>query len=803
MVLFHTCRWALRRGPADWKVVVLATFLACMATGRPGRAAAPPERLTAVPFTAVKIEDAFWAPRLRTNRQQSLPHNLAWCEKTGRIANFAKAAGLAEGPFEGRYYNDSDVYKVIEAVSYSLADHPDPALEQTVDEVVAKIARAQQADGYLNTYYTLVDPEHRWTNCRVHHELYCAGHLIEAAVAHHRATGKRSLLDVAIKLADHVDATFGPGKRIDVPGHEEIALALVKLYRLTDDRRWLDLAGFFLDARGDRSRREVGGPYMQDHEPIRQQREIVGHAVRAMYLYAGVADVAAETGRADYVETMDRLWRDVVNRKMYVTGGIGARHEGEAFGEAYELPKASAYAETCAAVGMILWNHRLNLMHDDAKYADVVERTLYNGFLSGVALDGKRFSYVNPLASAGGHHRQPFFDCACCPTNVVRTLPSVPGYVYATAGDRIRVNLYVASRATVPLGGQSIVLTQQTRYPWDGRVVLRVEPPRPTELELALRIPEWCTGVKLAVAGRPVEPRIERGYAVLRRTWDPGETIQLDLPMPVRRIEAHPRVQADRGRVALARGPILYCFEGIDNDGRAEQIILPRDPKFTAEHRGDLLGGVTLLRGVDVAGRAIVAVPYFAWDNRRPGPMAVWVRQDGKSCHPPLDDPAWHDQLYRTLDPGTLGPSAPWTPAELAVPSASHCHATDTPYALCDDNEPADSCDHTIPRLTFWDHRGTQEWVQYELDRPRTVSSVAVYWFDDRRLGRHCRVPKAWRVLYRDGDAWRPVATSDSYTTDQDQYNRVAFSPVRTTALRLEIQLDPPWSGGILEWQVE
>ncbi|MBN2023264.1 MAG: glycoside hydrolase family 127 protein [Pirellulales bacterium] len=795
----------IRRAVVCWVVpcIVLAGLSATAGLVRGEEdtpAAAPRHRaLAAVPFTAVAVQDAFWAPKLRTNREVSLPHNFEWCEKTGRIANFAKAGKLVEGKFEGIYFNDSDVYKVIEGASYSLADHPDPALEKMVDDVIAKIAAAQQPDGYLNTYYTLVEPGKQWTNCRQRHELYCAGHLIEAAVAHHRATGKRTLLDVALKLAAHIDGVFGPGKKIDVPGHEEIELALVKLYELTGEERWLRLANFFLDLRGDRSRREIYGEYMQDHMPIRQQSEIVGHAVRAMYLYSGVADVASYTGDAGYVAAMDRLWKDVALRKMYLTGGIGARHEGEAFGDAYELPNASAYAETCAAVGMILWNHRLNLLHGDAKYVDVLERTLYNGFLSGVAADGKTFFYVNPLASAGNHHRQPFFDCACCPPNVIRTLPSLSGYVYACSGDRLRVNLYVASRATVTVAGQPVAITQKTDYPWDGKVTLRVDPAQAAEFEIGLRIPEWCgRSTFRVVKGEPVaETTHEKGYLLVRRTWKPGDVVELDMPMEIRRTEAHPCVAANAGRVALERGPIVYCFEGVDNDGQVENIILPRDLKFVAQRRDDLLGGVVVLKGADVPGRTIAAVPYYAWDNREPGPMAVWVRQDGKARRPYPGD------LYRAVDPGTLNDATPWTTAELAVPSASHCWASDTPAALNDQVEPKNSSDQSVARLTFWDHRGTKEWAQYDFAQPQTVSSVAVYWFDDGRLGKHCRVPASWRVLYHNGDAWKPVQTADAYTTALDRYNRVTFAPVETTAVRLEIQLAAPWSGGVLEWKIE
>lgn len=619
-------------------------------------------KLNAVPLTAVKLQDAFWTPRLETNRTATLPHNLQYCRKTGRIDNFAKAAGLMEGKYVGYYFNDSDLYKVIEGAAYSLAAHPDPKLEKEIDEIIAKIAAAQRPDGYLNSYFTLTAPEKRWTDIRSKHELYCAGHLIEAAAAYFAATGKRSLLDAAERFVDHIDGVFGPDKRREPPGHEEIELALVKLYRLTGKEKYLRLAGFFIDARGDASRPQRWGPELQDHLPVRRQDELCGHAVRAMYLCSGATDVAAHTGDESLLGAMDRLWTDMTQRKMYVTGGIGARHKTESFGDAYELPNDTAYCETCAAIGIAFWAHRMNLMHADARYADIMERAMYNGVLSGVSLDGKRFFYVNPLASDGKHHRKPYYDCACCPTNVVRFLPALPGCLYAVSNDRkaaIYVNLYAASEADVPLSGGKVRLAQQTKYPWDGKVLLNVSPDQPATFALNLRIPDWCRGAKLSVGGEPVAPlNVEKGYARLEREWRPGDTVELDLPMPIERIEANPRVKADLGRVAIRRGPIVYCFEAADNGKSVNNITLPIDPRFTAEYRGDLLGGATLITGVAQDGRKIVAVPYNVWDNREPGEMAVWVRQEGKPPAPDVDDPSWNNILYRPLAPDALGAPA-------------------------------------------------------------------------------------------------------------------------------------------------
>ncbi len=617
-------------------------------------------KLQAVPFTDVQIRDEFWTPRIETNRLRSLPHNFKWCRQTGRLSNFAKAGKLQEGEFEGIYFNDSDVYKVLEGASYSLQAHPDADLEKQTDEVIASIAAAQQANGYLSTFFTIKEPKNRWTNLKDMHELYCAGHLFEAAVAHFRATGKRTLLDVAIRFADHIDGIFGPEKRHDVPGHEEIELGLVKLSQVTGEKKYFDLAKFFLDIRGRVSdkRPKINGPYCQDHQPVTEQSEPTGHAVRAMYLYSGMADVAAATGDPAYMKALDRLWVNTVQRKMYITGAIGSTRRGEAFGANYQLPNDTAYAETCASIGMCLWNHRMNLLHADAKYADTFERTLYNGMLAGVDIGGEKFFYVNPLASDGKHHRQAFFGCACCPTNVVRFIPSVPGYVYAASDSAVYVNLYAAGTGKVKLAGGTVELAQQTRYPWEGNVKITVTPDvAGGEFDVMLRIPAWTAAKAPADAlyqpkpmlAERVAPTIKingksvatfdmvKGYARLSRTWKPGDTIELNMPMPVRRIHAHPSVKADTGRVALQRGPIVYCFEGADNPGGVDSFYLPASARFLIESSKDLLGGVATISakakalpadGTKEADVEALAVPYYAWDHRQPGPMAVWVIED-------------------------------------------------------------------------------------------------------------------------------------------------------------------------------
>jgi DUF1680 family protein len=614
----------------------------------------PHAHLEAVPFTEVKVVDAFWAPRIQLNREQIVPHDLKFCETTGRINNFAKAAGAMPGKFQGIYFDDSDVYKVIEGAAYTLAQQRDPALEKTIDEVIAKIAAAQLPDGYLYTFYTVNKTlDLRWTKEFEMHETYCAGHLFEAAVAYYQATGKRQLLDVAIRLADHIDSVFGQDKKHDVPGHEEIELALIKLWRVTGQERYLKLAEFFLAERGRSCGRKLHGDYDQDLVPIAEQREITGHAVRAMYLYAGVADVAAITGNKQYIETMDHIWQDVTGRKMYLTGGIGPSAQNEGFTVPYDLPNDSAYAETCASIGMALWNQRMALLHADAKYADVVERVLYNGALSGVSLDGQTFFYVNPLASQGKHHRRAWFDCACCPVNVVRFLPTIGGYAYAHDGQGIYVNQYVASHARIALAAGPVTIGQETKYPWEGTVRLTVETEGARTFTLHLRIPAWCQGpqspedlyqfvgkpekgaARLKVNGQVIDNLdMANGYARLNRTWKSGDVVELELPMPVQRVKANPKVQADLGRVALERGPIVFCLEGVDNKDECREFELPRESRLTAEYRPDLLGGVVVVQGKAVRLAAenkpsepvdFLAVPYYAWDNRAAGPMTVWL----------------------------------------------------------------------------------------------------------------------------------------------------------------------------------
>lgn len=626
-----------------------------------------------VAFTEVQITDGFWLPRMETNRTVTIPFAFKKCEETGRIDNFAKAGGLMPGEFEGRRYNDSDVFKIMEGAAYSLSLHPDPELERYMDDLIAKVAAAQEDDGYLFTART-INPENpapgsgqeRWSSLGSSHELYNVGHMYEAAVAYFLATGKRNFLNVALKSADFIASEFGPKRRRGFPGHQEIELGLVKLYRVTGDEKYLKLAKFFLDERGPEYHKKMFPEtsefsiydqdwYLQAHQPVVEQEEAIGHAVRATYMYSGMADVAALTGDIRYIQALNRIWENVVSRKLYVTGGIGSRHEGEAFGEDYELPNATAYNETCAAIGNVFWNHRLFLLHGSARYLDVLERTLYNGLISGISLSGDRFFYPNPLESDGKYEfnqgettRKPWFDCACCPVNVARFLPSFPGYVYASQGDGLYVNLFVSGKGKVRIGSNLIEISQETRYPWDGRVRIAVDPEERREFTVYIRIPCWARKepvpsdlysfldknqeqVALKVNGQPIPVELIEGFARIRRRWSEGDEIELVLPMPVRRVVSHQNVKSNQGLVALQHGPLVYCFEGVDNGGRVLKRVLPDDAVFEVEFSPELLGGVNVIKVKKPdSSEYLVAVPYYSWSHRGPGEMAVWLPRSEK-----------------------------------------------------------------------------------------------------------------------------------------------------------------------------
>ena len=614
--------------------------------------------ITAVPLTAVKITDKFWAPKREINRNVTIPHILQQNELTGRIDNFLKAAKKKSGPYQGQRYNDTDVYKIIEAASWSLATHPDPQLDKKVDDLIAIVAAAQEPDGYLYTPRS-VDPANpapgagpeRWSWLHTSHELYDQGHMIEAAVAHYSATGKRNFLDVAIKSADLMAGVFGPDKRRDVPGHEEVELALVKLYRVTGQQKYLDLAKFFLDERGQKHsvehpQFEQGNRffmyndlgYRQDQAPVRQQTSAVGHAVRATYLYAAMTDIATMIGDG-LDKVVDALFDDVTQRKMYVTGGLGADGRTEAFGAEYALPNR-AYAETCASIGGMLWYHRLFLREEKTEAYDALERTLYNGYLSGVSLAGNRFFYQNPLVSDGRQERSGYFDVACCPANLARLMEELPGLIYAQDDKQVYVNLFIGSEANIVVNGVKVKLTQTTDYPWSGDVTLRVDPERPVETSFVIRVPEWTRNPTqsalyrfaqaapdapaLTVGGKSVPLQPDAVTAIVDGKWRKGDVIALKFPMPVRRVLANDKVTENTGKAAIQRGPILYALEAIDNGGSVNDLKIPLETSLSAAFKADMLNGVDVITG-KVGDRTVTAIPYYAWNNRGKGEMAVWV----------------------------------------------------------------------------------------------------------------------------------------------------------------------------------
>lgn len=612
-----------------------------------------------VNFSKVNITDEFWKPKIDKVATKTLPACIYQTEVvTARIRNFEKVARKKGEKHEGIYFDDSDVYKALEAIAYSLKTHPDSALENTADKWIDIIAAAQQPDGYLNTYYTLNDISKRWTDVEKHED-YCAGHLMEAAVAYYNTTGKRKLLDVAIRFANHIDSTMRIANKNWFSGHEEIELALVKLYRVTNDDRYLKLADWYLEQRGKRyyayGTNWITPPYWQDAAPVKKQTEITGHAVRAMYLYTGAADVAAITGDQDYMQVMKEVWEDVVYRNMYITGGIGTGGTAEAFSTDYDLPNENAYCETCASVGMVFWNQRMCELTGDSKYIDVLERSLYNGALAGLSISGDHFFYDNPLASSGQHNRKEWFGTACCPSNIARLVSSIGDYIYAKTDDALWVNLFVGSNTSFQIGKNDVAFNMQTNYPWNGNVKITVDTKKATAFSVNLRIPGWAKGqpvpgdlykfanadstpVTIRINGKDIAYTIENGYAVITRTWKKGDVVEYNIPMPVNYIVAGNQIKYDAGRMAIQRGPILYCVEGADNKAGVWNIVMQASATFKTEQENILTEPVLALTGTGKAAlpsadglsvimqeRTITAIPYYAWCNRGANDMQVWL----------------------------------------------------------------------------------------------------------------------------------------------------------------------------------
>ena len=784
----------------------------------------PPSPIQEVSFTQVHLTDEFWSPRIETNRTVSIPSAFSECEKNGRFNNFAIAAGLKKGEHRGDFsFDDTDPYKVIEGASYSLAARYDAQLDQYLDSVIAIIAAAQEPDGYLTTCvtnkcYRLSGwwGRSKWEKLNSH-ELYNSGHLYEAAVAHYRTTGKRTLLDVAIRNADLVCRVFGPdeGQKHVPSGHPIIEMALAKLYKVTNDEKYLRMARYFIEETGRGTDGHKLNEYSQDHMPILQQSEMAGHAVRAGYLYSGVADVAALTQDTAYFHALTRLWENLVGKKLYITGGMGSRAQGEGFGPDYELPNHTAYCETCAAIANVFWNYRMFLATGDSKYADVYERALYNGVLSGVSLSGDKFFYDNPLESMGQHERQRWFGCACCPGNITRFIASVSGYQYATQQNDIYVNLYIQGKADLTTTDNQVTLTQTTEYPWDGAVSIQVNPKEEGKFAIRLRIPSWLTDRPVAsdlytytdtpgrfnilINGQAADYLAGNGYATLLRTWKAGDVIELDLPMEVRRIKAHEQVKTDVGFLALERGPIVYCLEGKDQpDSTVFNKFIAPDAPITSRYEADLLNGVVTLSGTaqevgtDGSVREIPfkAIPYSTWNNRGADQMEVWIAS-AKEYATPTPQPTIASRAKTFTLQAPIQKDAPESAAVEAWA-----------WGVNDQWEPSSSADISKPYHYWWLKKGSLETLAYEFDRPYKVSGVEVYWLDFDHYDGDFRVPQSWKLYYKAGSTWKEVEAQSEYGIKKDCYNVLKFTPVETTGLKIAAQLQEGASGGIIEWKV-
>ena len=790
--------------------------------------------ITPVPFTSVKVTPGtFWGQRLEASRNTTVPLAFSKCESEGRYKNFENAATHMADPSKvfkvngvGYSFDDTDPYKTLEGAAYILQTYPDKKLEAYCDSVIDIIGKAQEPDGYLYTARTQNPGNpHHWAGDRrwvkeedLSHELYNLGHMVEGAVAYWQATGKRKFLDIACRYADVACKEVGPnpGQMCVVPGHQIAEMAMARLYLATGQQRYLDFAKFLLDYRG---KTQIKNDYSQSHRPVVEQNEAVGHAVRASYMYAGMADVAALTGDQSYIDAIDRIWSNIVTKKLYITGGIGATASGEAFGKNYELPNMSAYCETCAAIGNVYVNYRLFLLHGESKYYDVLERTLYNGLISGVSLEGNGFFYPNPLESMGQHQRQAWFGCACCPSNICRFIPSLPGYVYAYRANEtnkakgapmVYVNLFVASSATLGVGKKKVSLSQQTSYPWDGDITVSVDNNSVGLFAMKIRIPGWVRNkvvpsdlytytdnkrpnYTVKVNGTPLllEGTVEAdGYYTITRKWKKGDKVQIHFDMEPRVVRANNKVEADRGMVAIERGPLVYCAEHPDNSFDIMGALVNQNPKFVTG-KGQIAGTpvVTLVTHaqtlnfnkqgrLEAKDQTLTLIPYYAWCHRGSGKMRVWLPQDLNATTP--------------SQPATLA-------SESKVSSGSKVPAISS---VNDRLIPKDESDRSVPYTHWWPKKGTTEWLAYEFPQQSTVQSATVYWFDDGPWG-GCRVPQSWRILYQDAQGqWQPVSGADSYPTDKGSACTVNFDPVSTKAVKLEVVLPADNSAGLFEWSV-
>ena len=779
--------------------------------------------ITPVPFTQVKVaEKSFWGQRLEASRTVTIPLAFSKCESEGRYKNFENAAAHMKDPSKvfkvsGYSFDDTDPYKTIEGASYILQTYPDKKLKAYVDSVLDIIAAAQEPDGYLYTARTQnPDHPHEWAGRKrwvkeedLSHELYNLGHMVEAAVAHWQATGSTKFLDIARRYADCVCREVGPnpGQACVVPGHQIAEMALAKLYLATGEKKYLDEAKFLLDYRGKTT---IVHDYSQAHKPVIKQDEAVGHAVRAAYMYAGMADVAALTGDQDYIHAIDAIWDNIVTKKLYITGGIGATNNGEAFGANYELPNMSAYCETCAAIGNVYVNYRLFLLHGESKYYDVLERTLYNGLISGVSLEGNGFFYPNPLESMGQHQRQAWFGCACCPSNICRFIPSLPGYIYAVKGKDVYLNLFLSNSATLDVAGKKLALTQKTEYPWNGETVLTIDKNTVGEFNLKVRIPGWLRnkvvpsdlyqytdgkrlGYSFIINGVTVPLLIsEDGYVNIERKWKKGDEVIICFDMEPRVVRANNKVAADRGKVSVERGPLVYCAEHPDNNFDIMGALINQEPTFTIG-KGEIAGMPvqTLITDaqtlsfnkqgkLEVHDQILTLIPYYAWCHRGSGKMRVWLPQDLNATNP--------------SQPATLASESKVSSSQEKMPALT---------AINDRLVPKDETDRSVPYTHWWPKNGTTEWLGYEFPQESTVQSATVFWYDDGPWG-GCRVPQSWRILYQNREGqWQPVTGADQYPTTKGSACTVNFAPVSTKALRLEVTLPADNSAGLFEWSIK
>ena len=798
----------------NFLLAVTACILAL--TGCKGDKTSADYPIQPVSFTSVKLTDDFWAPRIRKNATVTIPIAFSYCESTGRVRNFEVAGGLDTGRFVGLYpFDDSDVFKIIEGASYSLQTFPDPKLDAYLDTLIYKIGAAQEDDGYLYTNRTIAEMHggkglHEWASKNrweldsiLSHELYNLGHLYEAAAAHYQATGKRTLLDIALKSADLVNTDFGWDRVKVYPGHQVIEMGLVKLYRVTGEKKYLDLARFFLDIR------ENGSTYNQAHEKVIDQTQAVGHSVRATYMYSGMADIAAIMKDEAYLNAITKIWEDLVYTKMYVTGGIGASGGNEGFAEPYFLPNMTAYCETCASIGDIFTNHRLFLLHGETKYIDILEKTLYNSALSGVSLSADRFFYPNPLESNGQHQRQAWFGCACCPSNVARFVPAIPGYIYAVTDQDIFINLFISNDAEFMVGQKKVRLTQKADFPWEGKTSISVFPENDGKFSVRVRIPGWIVNeaipgglyrfddqysqpYSIKVNGEDAETVVENGYAVIERKWEKGDDIEVDFPMPVRKVVADERIKDDIGKVAIQRGPVIYCAEWPDNNnGNILNLVIDRDSPITTEYIDTLLEGTQVIRikgsqtkkTLDgtiekLEEEQVTLIPYALWNNRGPGQMMVWLPYTTVSTRPlPAPTIAFRSKLKASKMTGLL-------------------------TSVNDQELPENSNDHSLQYYHWWPNTNQWEWLQYDFEKPETISKTKVYWFDDRPDG-GCRIPDEWEILYLSDNIWKPVRAKTKYTVTRNGWDSIQFVPVKTSSLKIKVKLNKDFSSGLYEWIVE